>query len=144
MMAIGAWHWLALALLLMGAELLVPGVFLLWLGIAAVPVGLLLLLAPDIGLTAQLLLFGVLALAVIAAVRRWSRRAEEPALHPTLNRRGQSYVGRSFVLEEPIVNGQGRLRVDDGVWRVQGADQPAGVQVTVTGANGTVLTVKSD
>ena len=61
---------------------------------------------------------------------------------PLLNRRAEQYVGRVFTLQEPIVNGRGRLRVDDTVWRVEGEDCPAGTAVEVTGVDATLLRVR--
>ena len=62
---------------------------------------------------------------------------------PTLNRRSQQYVGRTFTLEEAIVNGQGKIHVDDSTWKIEGEDLPAGTKVKVTGADGTVLKVEA-
>jgi membrane protein implicated in regulation of membrane protease activity len=63
---------------------------------------------------------------------------------PRLNRRGEQYVGRVFTLREPIVNGQGKIRVDDSTWKIQGVDCPSGTKVRVTGVNGVVLQVSRD
>ena len=63
---------------------------------------------------------------------------------PTLNRRGEQYVGRHFTLEEAIVNGQGKIRVDDSTWKIEGPeDLPAGSQVQVIAVAGTVLKVEA-
>jgi membrane protein implicated in regulation of membrane protease activity len=61
---------------------------------------------------------------------------------PTLNRRGASYVNRNFTLTEPIVNGVGKLRVDDSQWRISGPDVAAGTQVRVVAVDGTTLQVE--
>jgi len=76
--------------------------------------------------------------------RAWLRRRPIETDHPTLNRRGEQYVGRRFTLDEPIVNGVGKLRVDDTTWKIMGDDLPAGSQVTVTGVDGTVLVVSAE
>ena len=60
---------------------------------------------------------------------------------PLLNQRGAQYVGRQFHLDEPIVNGHGKIKVDDSIWKVHGPDCPEGARVTVTGVDGTVLVV---
>jgi len=60
-----------------------------------------------------------------------------------LNRRGSQYIGREFTLTEPIVNGIGRLNVDDTIWRISGPDMDSGVQIIVDGMDGTILRVKS-
>ena len=54
------------------------------------------------------------------------------------------FVPIFIALNEPIVNGRGKLRVDDTVWKVEGADCPAGVQVRVTGVDGVMLRVERE
>jgi membrane protein implicated in regulation of membrane protease activity len=66
-------------------------------------------------------------------------RVRSRELH--LNRRAEIYVGRTFTLERPIVDGRGRVRVDDTVWLVEGPDLPAGARVQVTGVANTLLRV---
>ena len=50
-------------------------------------------------------------------------------------------MGRTFTLERPIVDGRGRLKVDDTMWLVEGPDLPAGTRVQVTGVDNTLLRV---
>jgi membrane protein implicated in regulation of membrane protease activity len=91
----------------------------------------------------QLLLFAVLSVLSIVVWRYFLRdRFPAPLTGRLLNRRGASYVGRTFTLKEPIVDGTGLLHVDDSRWKVQGDDMPAGSKVKVTGIEGTVLTVE--
>jgi membrane protein implicated in regulation of membrane protease activity len=59
-----------------------------------------------------------------------------------LNRRAEQYVGRVFTLSEPIVNGTGKIRVDDSSWKVSGADCDANTKVKVISVDGTVLKVE--
>jgi membrane protein implicated in regulation of membrane protease activity len=138
------WHWWILALVLTIAEALLPGAFLLWMGIAALLVGLLLWLLPALALEAQLTLFAVLSLVSIGAWRLWQRRHPEASDQPALNRRAEHYVGRVLVLEEPIENGFGKVRVGDSLWRVKGGEAAAGTRVRVTGADGIVLVVEPE
>jgi hypothetical protein len=135
------WHWLVLALVLVGVEPFVPGTFFLWMGISAVAVGLLLWQLPALSVETQLLAFAVLSVATIVASRRYLQRHPLESDHPLLNRRAARYVGQTFTLQEPIVNGRGRLRVDDGMWRIEGEDCAAGSVVAVTGVDGTTLRV---
>ena len=51
-------------------------------------------------------------------------------------------VGRSFRLDQPIVSGEGQVRVDDSVWRVVGPDLPAGSAVRVARLDGATLVVE--
>jgi membrane protein implicated in regulation of membrane protease activity len=62
---------------------------------------------------------------------------------PTLNRRGEQYVGRVFTLEEAIVNGVGKIKVDDSIWKVMGEDMDDGGKVKVIGIDGTVFKVEA-
>lgn len=132
--------WLSIGLLLCIAEMIVPGVFLMWLGIAALLTGLVVFLVP-IPLAAQLAVFAVLAVASVYIGRRWSASGEIPSDDPMLNDRLARLVGEPVVVEDPIVGGRGRVRVGDSVWPATGADAPAGTRLTVTGASGGVLQV---
>ena len=85
---LGPWAWIVLGLALMGLELAAPGVFLLWLGLAAVLTGL-----ADwaLGLSWQSssLLFAGLAVVAVLVGRAVTRsRDEEDGRAPVLNRRG--------------------------------------------------------
>ncbi len=131
--------WLSIGVVLCIAELLVPGVFLMWLGIAALLTGLAVFILP-IPLAAQLLLFALLSVATVYAGRRWSGSDDIPSDDPMLNDRLARLVGEPVVVEEAIIGGRGRVRVGDGVWPASGADAAAGTRLTVTGAaNGTLI-----
>lgn len=136
------WHWWILALALVILETVLPGTFFLWMGISALVLGLLTWLIPTMGWEMQLMLFAVLSLVSIAGWRLWQRRHPDESDQPTLNRRGEQYIGRVFVLETPIENGFGKVRVGDGLWRVKGDDAPAGCRVRVTDVDGVVLVVE--
>jgi hypothetical protein len=136
------WHWMILGLALAVVEVMAPGTFFLWLGIAAGLTGLLVLVIPDIGWQIQLIAFGVLSIAIVVAWRTYQRRHPTISDDSTLNRRGEQYVGRVFTLVEAIVNGRGTVKVGDSLWRADGPDLPAGVRVKVTGVAGTVLRVE--
>jgi inner membrane protein len=142
---LGAWAWIIIGLLLMGLELVVPGTFMIWLGLAAIATGIVAGIF-DISWQTAMLVYAVLALAAVA-LGRWStrkpgRRAEHP--EPELNRSDRALVGRSLRLETPIVDGVGRVRVDDSSWRVTGPDLPAGERVRVIGIDGTTLEVEAE
>ena len=141
--SLGAWSWMVLGLVLMGLELLAPGVFLIWLGLAAVLTGL---LDAALGLSWQtaLLVFAALAVVAVVSGRLLTRaRDEEETGRPPLNRRGHALVGRVFTLEAPMVEGCGRIRVDDSSWRVVGPDAPAGARVRVVRVDGATLVVQA-
>jgi len=136
------WHWFALAVLLgildvtFGANF-----FFVWCGLAAACVGVLMLIIPHMTWEFQFLIFGIGILASMVIWRQYMKR-RPISDRPTLNRRAQQYVGRMFTLDEAIINGRGKVRVDDSTWRVEGQDQPAGTKVRVVGVDGTVLKVE--
>jgi len=137
------WYWWVAAVLFVGIEVFAPGVVFLWMGVAAAAVGFVVLIDPDWDWRYQFMTFAVLAMATALAWR--SYRKLHPAAgsdQPALNRRGSQYVGRTFTLAEPIVNGQGKLKVDDTIWKIEGPDLAEGAHVRVKGVRGTVLTVE--
>ena len=140
---LGPWSWIVLGLVLMGLELVAPGAFLLWLGLAAVLTGL---IDWVFGLSWQMaaLVFAVLSVGAVLIGRAVTRdRDEADDGRPVLNRRGQSLVGRVFTLDSPIVGGSGRIRVDDSSWRIIGPDTPAGASVRVVRVEGATLVVEA-
>jgi membrane protein implicated in regulation of membrane protease activity len=138
---LGTWNWLIFGFILMALELLAPGVFLFWLGLAALLVGLL-SFAINPSWQAQLLMFGVFAAAAVPAWRYFARSdSSSSASNPFLNKRTEALIGRVFTLEKPIIDGTGTVRIDDTVWRVAGPDAPAGSRVKIIQADGASLTV---
>lgn len=141
MMTHAPWLWLVLALALMSLEIVIPGVHFLWFGVAAAVVALLAWLGLN-GLVWQLVAFGALSIIALYFGRRMAHEAGKADPDASaLNERGQQYVGRRVTLEEAITNGRGRVKVGDTVWTAEGPDMPAGTQVTVKKAHGTVLVV---
>ena len=138
---LGTWNWLIFGIVLMALELLAPGVFLFWLGLAALLVGLLsFLINPSWQL--QMLMFAVFAIAAVPLWRRVALSSKAVSKsNPFLNRRADALVGRVFTLEKPIIDGSGTIRVDDTIWRVTGPDVPAGSRVRIVQADGASLTV---
>jgi len=136
------WNWLVLAVVLVIVEILVAGTFFLWMSISALAVGLVLLVLPGISWQMQLTLFAIISIVSIILSRIWLAKHHRDEPPSTLNRRGSQYIGRHFTLTDPIVDGVGRLNIDDTVWRVSGPDLDSGVQVVVEGMEGTILHVK--
>lgn len=136
------WHWWIAGVLFVCVEILAPGVFFLWLGIAAGVVGLLALIAPSMGWEYQVVIWAVLSVAAAFSARKYFKRHPIETDQPTLNRRGSQYVGRHFTLEQPIVNGAGKIKVDDTIWKAEcDTDLPAGSRVKVEAVDGTILKV---
>ena len=143
---LGLWVWWMLGLLLLAAELVAPGVFLIWIGMAALVIGLLSLIFWEMvfwGWQVQLLLFAVLSVSFALAGRRFYSNRSEASDEPHLNRRGDSLVGRTATLHEPIAEGRGRIRLDDTWWTVMGPNLPSGTQVRVVASSGRDLTVEA-
>jgi inner membrane protein len=138
---LGTWNWLIFGFILMALELAAPGVFLFWLGLAALLVGLVSFVLHPSWQT-QLLMFAVFAACAVPVWRRLALSAHKTdESNAFLNRRAEALVGRVFTLEKPIVDGAGTVRVDDTIWRVAGPDTPAGSRVRVVHADGANLTV---
>jgi len=135
--------WAAVALLLFAAEAMAPGAFMLWLGLAAAVVFVVVLLFSGIPVLAQVALFVVLSFVSIQVYRRWFRNREKPSDQPALNRRAAALVGRVVPLERGIIDGRGRVQIADAFWEVAGPELPAGTHVRVTGADGMTLTVEA-
>lgn len=137
------WHWWIAAILFLVIETFAPGAVFLWLGVAAGVVGLVLLIFSGLGWEYQFLIFAVSTVGSAVGWRAYVRRHPTETDKPTLNRRGEQYVGRTFTLQDAIVNGQGKITVDDSTWKIEGDDLPAGTKIQVTGVDGTVLKVES-
>jgi membrane protein implicated in regulation of membrane protease activity len=135
--------WWLLALILIGAEILMPGYFMLWIGIAAGCMGVLTLIAPNLSPLTQAIVFALLAPAICFGYWKYIRPlAELRDDQPLLNRRGQRMIGRRVIVCEAIVNGRGKVKVGDGEWLAEGADTPEQAEVKVVAINGTTLRVE--
>lgn len=128
-------------LVLISLEMLLPGVFLLWMGLGAAAAGILTGLLGIASWEAQCLLFVPLAFASLFLGRKYIRKAA-PADDSPLNRRLTSYVGRKADVVQPIVNGMGRIRLGDTLWIAKGEDCPAGTKALVVGVDGSELLVE--
>jgi membrane protein implicated in regulation of membrane protease activity len=133
--------WAGVALLLIAAEMVAPGVFMLWMGLAAVGVFLALLFLPDIPVVWQAIGFVLLSVALIGVYRQFFRSREPVSDQPLLNRRGEQLVGQIHVLEQAIVNGQGRLKIGDAFWAAQGQDMAQGTRVRIVAVQSMSLQV---
>src|SRR5258708_28259390 len=136
------WYWWALAAVLLVFEMLLPGVVFLFLAIGAAAAGFVLLVASDLSLELQLVLFAVVAVASAIGLRPTLRRLQTQTTAPNLNARGQALVGKIFVLDQPILAGRGRVTLGDGSWTVTGPDMVAGAKVRVAAVDGTELKVE--
>lgn len=144
-MELGAWNWMALGLVLLALEILVPGIFLLWIGIAAIIVGTLTLMIGDAAMWTwqlQIVLFLVLSL-ISAYIGKRVMAGGSKSDQPLLNQRAEQLVGRTATLAEPIAEGRGRIKLGDTQWRVSGPDLPIGTKVKVISTDGSELSVEA-
>lgn len=136
------WYWLIAGVVMIIVEILSPTAYFLWMGISAIVVGLLLFALPEISLLIQAIIFGVLSMVSLVLYKRYKKANPIEKDVPKLNRRGEQYVGRIFTLDEAIINGVGKVKVDDSSWKVKGTDMPAGTKVKVVSVDGTVFHVE--
>jgi hypothetical protein len=134
------WHWMVIAVVLAAAETLLPGAVAIWFGVSAAFIGLV-MVAFDLPWQYQWLGFAVLGIVAMLLYRAWRKKYPDETEQPNLNHRGLQYVGSELVLVEAIEQGQGRARLGDGVWKVEGPELPVGARVRVTGVRGAVLMV---
>ncbi len=138
------WGWWIFGIVLIVLEVAAPGAVFMWMGIAAGVVGLVVFFAPGLAWEYQFLVFALLSVVSILVARRYLRARPIETDQPSLNRRGSQYIGRVFTLTEPIVDGRGRLHVDDTMWKIEGPDLAIGEKVTVASIDGVVLKVEAN
>ncbi|EQB07116.1 membrane protein [Sphingobium quisquiliarum P25] len=135
------WWWLVFAALLGIGEVVVPGVFLIWVALAAAVTGLIALALP-LSVPVQFLIFAGLCLVAVWGGRRWYAANPVASQDPLLNDRTARLIGETVVVVEAIEGGHGRVRVGDSVWSCRGPDAPAGARVRITGADASILQVE--
>lgn len=135
--------WAVLALGLVALETLVPGAALIWLGLAAGLMLVLVVFVPDLPIFWQAVLFIGSAFAIVGLYWSRLRKTGITSTQPLLNRRGEQLVGQLHTLESAIENGRGRLRIGDAYWQVDGPDLPAGARVRVVGFSSMRLQVEA-
>jgi len=136
------WHWIVFGLGLVMLEMLLPGFVLIWFGAGAILVGGLLYIFPGLGWEWQFFIFSIFSVMSLFGWRYWSKNNEiDNPESGVLNQRGKALIGRETLLIEPIVNGVGRIQVDDTFWRVNGEDLENGKLVRVVDVDGATLKV---
>ena len=135
------WIWLALGFFLAAAEILVPGVFLIWLAGAALLTGLITLVLP-IGVPIQVVIFAVLAVGAVFIGRNYLRAHPVEEVDPKMNRRGMRLAGEIALVTSAIDGGTGRVRHGDSEWLAKGCDAAVGDKVRISGSDGAVLIVE--
>lgn len=136
------WFWLSLGLVLGVAEMVAPGFFLMWLGLAALIVGGLDYFLP-ITVAYQVAMFATLSVVTVFAGKKFLHDNPIATEDADLNNRGARLTGEIVTVAEAIVNGHGRVKVGDSVWSARGVDAELGARVKVVGADGAVLLVET-
>lgn len=134
------WIWAAIGLLLAAAEILVPGVYLIWLAVAALLTAVLTFVL-DPGVPLQIVNFVFLSLIIAFSARRILRDAPIFSADPLMNKRGARLVGETALVVQDFAGGSGRVKLGDSEWLARGVDMKAGERVRVTGSEGSILLV---
>ena len=135
------WIWAIGGLLLLIAEVVAPGFFLVFLGVAAIATGLFTLLF-DLGLGPQLALFVIYTALAVMLGKRWYAEPDTHDQSIKLNDPGKRLVGRTVTVVEAVDDHGGRVRVGDSEWSARGGPAATGERVTITGVDGNCLTVE--
>ena len=138
------WHWLALGAILIALEIVTPTTYLLWPGLAALVMGVIVAIFPEWSWQIQLLIYAVLAVAVSLAGRKFMPKRGDIVDSSHLNRRAAQYVGRRALAAENFVAGRGPVIIGDTHWSAQtldGSSPAKGATVEVKEADGTLLKV---
>lgn len=137
------WLWLIGGVLLLIAEIVAPGFFLVFVGAAAIATGVFVVLF-DLGLAPALALFAIYtALAVFVGRKVYANRPV-PASTPHLNDRSAQLIGRSVTVVEAVDSHGGRVRVGDSEWTARGGPAEPGARVRVTAVEGNCLLVEAE
>ncbi|MCD2174077.1 NfeD family protein [Rhizobium sp. C4] len=143
----GPWSWWVLGVVLLILEIVVPGVFLFWIGLAGIATGILSLILWGSAIwpwQVQVVTFVVLSFVAVLVGRSVLKRGGTESDEPHLNQRGESLVGRVVTVTEAIENGRGRAKIGDTTWSVSGPDQPEGAKVRIVSASGSELRVEAE
>jgi len=136
------WHWWIIAVVLVIIEILAPTFFALWMAIAAFLTGVALFLMPEMQWEYQVFLFATLSVISIVVWRHYYIKNPIATDEPLLNRRGEQYIGRVITLKEPIIDGHGKVQVDDSTWKIEGKDCPSGTKIKVVSVNNVLFQVE--
>ena len=137
------WLWMIGGVVLLIAELIAPGFFLVWIGAAAIITGVFALLF-DIGVAGQMALFALYSAIAVYVARRWYEAHPLLTEDPMLNDRSARLIGRTVTVIEPVDEHGGRVRVGDSEWSARGGPADAGDRVRITGVEGNCLLVEAD
>lgn len=136
------WYWWVIGFILLVLEILTPGYFFMWMAASGFLTGGIVLLIPATSTNMQILIFSVLSVVAIIVWKFYGKKHPTESDQPLLNKRGVQYIGRVFNLYQPIKNGEGKIKVDDSIWKVHGDDCDINSRVKVVAIRGTVFDVE--
>jgi len=136
------WMWAIGGLVLLIAEIVAPGFFLVFLGVAAIATGLFTLLF-DLSLAPQLVLFVIYTALAVMIGKRWYAEPDHADQSIRLNNPSERMVGKSVTVIDPVDDHGGRVRVGDGEWSARGGPAAAGARVRVIAVDGNCLLVEN-
>ena len=137
------WLWAIAGVVLLTAEILLPGVFLVWIGIAAIVTGVFALLF-GIGVAGQLGLFALYSVLAVLVGRRFYAVKGSDSIDPLLNDRGARLIGKRVLVVQEVDEDSGRVRVGDSEWSARGGPASPGERVRITGVEGNCLIVEAE
>lgn len=136
------WLWLSAGVLLLVGEMLIPGVYLLWIGLAGLATGAVAWLLPDLGFEGHGLFFAAVGAISIYIGNKYFYSAGEEQPDQEVNTAGKDHVGNIYTVAKAIENGRGQVSVRDSLWLAEGSDAAVGDKVRVISVEGTVLMVE--
>lgn len=140
----GLWHWLVLGFLLLIMEIVVPGVFFLWWGLAALCMSVLVVLFPHLALTVLFIIYAILAMSVSLIWWRYQHHRDlyDDQIDCSLNRRDHAMLGATGKVQEINNYGIGRGYFADTTWRIQGENLQINDVIEVIAVDGITLQVR--
>ncbi|WP_309601627.1 NfeD family protein [Sphingomonas sp.] len=134
------WMWAIGGLVLLIAEIVAPGFFLVFLGVAAIATGLFTLLF-DLGLAPQLVLFVIYTALALMIGKRWYAEPDHADQSIKLNDPSKRMIGKIVTVVDPVDDNGGRVKVGDGEWTARGGPAAAGEKVRIIEVDGNSLSV---
>jgi len=135
------WIWAIAGVLLLIAEIIAPGFFLVFIGAAAIATGLFTLLF-GLSMAPQLALFALYAVLAVMIGRRWYGEPHGGDQRHAINEPAKRLVGKTVTAATDVDDHGGRVTVGDGEWNARGGPAAAGDRLTVTGVEGNCLIVE--
>ncbi len=136
------WIWAVGGILLLIAEIIAPGFFLVFVGAAAIATGLFTLLF-DLGTAPQLGLFAIYSVLAVMIGKRWYGEPDAIDENLRLNDPSRRLVGKTVTVVEQVDDHGGRVRVGDGEWNARGGPAEPGERAKVIGVEGNCLIVEA-